>query len=78
MLELKKEALTYAQMISTEVLSKMHDELPTEYENYKRGLALRIKNLEEEDVSAELEGSQLLDRWTDWYSANKRDIMIPR
>jgi len=78
MLELKKEALTFAEKISDEVLLKMHEELPIEYKKYKKGLSLRIQNLESGNIESEIDGSRMIDEWADWYSANKREIKIPK
>ncbi len=77
MLNLKKQALFIAEKIPDEVLKKMNKDLPEQYKKYKKGLALRIKNLELSDIKAELEGSKLIDEFIDWYEANMRNIKIP-
>ena len=78
MLVLKKQALELAKKIPENVLVKMHKELPENYEVYKRGLKLRIKNLEEGDIQSEVEGSKLLEKWGEWFQQNKSEIKIPK
>src|SRR5688572_26742089 len=74
MLDLKKEALSKAEMIPDKVLEKMNKDLPEQYTKYKKGVSLRIENFRTGNIETEKEGSRLIDEWIDWYSQNVEDI----
>ena len=51
----------------------IHRELPEHYENeFRQGLVLFIKGLEEPDAEAALDGQRRLSRFGDWYSDKLR------
>ena len=76
--ELRKNALGLAKQIPRNVLEKINSDLPLEFENYKKGLELRIDNFENNNPENEIKGSKLLEKWEEWYSANKNNIKIPK
>lgn len=78
MLELKKKARNLANQIPEQVLKKMHPTLPEYFKIYKKGLSLRIDNLENGNINTEIDGSKLLDEWADWYVQNKQEIKVPK
>jgi hypothetical protein len=74
-----KEALKEAKLVQNNVLIKIHPELKNHFRNeLQRGIELRIVNFEQGDVSAELEGSRLMDAWADWYIENQNEMRIPK
>lgn len=77
---LRQEALSEAKQVDDAVLAKAHPDLPEKWRNfYQRSLELRIKNLDSGgNINAEILGSELHDRWVDWYRAHKGEIKIPR
>lgn len=77
-LNLKIEALSKAEKIPESVLLKMNKDLPEQYAKYKKGLSMRIDNLKNRNINAEMEGSRLIDEWTDWYEENMEKIKIPQ
>lgn len=74
----KTHALLKAEEIPNSVLLKMNKDLPENYSKYKKGLALRIDNLKNGNLKAEMEGSRLINEWADWYDVNKGNIKIPK
>jgi hypothetical protein len=78
MLSLKKKALMYAEQIPDSILIKIHSELPEKYTLYKRGLSMRIQNLENGDIEAEIEGSRLIDEYADWYDYHLGELKVPK
>jgi len=79
LLQLKKKALTEAQAVRDDVLAKAHPDLPQHFRlEYQRSLELQIRNLEVGDVSAEIEGSNLHDKWVDWINSHNEEIRIPK
>jgi len=76
-----REALDYARSVDDDVLDKIHPEIKTRWRSeLERGIELRLRNLESPtgDINAEFEGSSLLDRFGDWWDANKGEIRIPK
>ena len=78
-IRLNKAALHEAALVRDDVLDKIHPELRRYFkEDWQRGVELVTRNLEVGDLSLEVRGQALLDRWADWYSANRAGIQIPR
>jgi hypothetical protein len=76
---LYKSALHEAHLVSDEVLAKVDSELPTHYRQYfQKGVALRISSWDNHKPIDEIQGSELLDAWGEWYEQNRRNIKIPR
>ena len=76
-----REALNYARSVEDDVLDQIHPEIRTRWRSeLERGIELRLRNLESPtgDINAEIEGSSLLDRFGDWWDANKSEIRIPK
>jgi hypothetical protein len=79
MLEHLKLALREAKLIKDSVLDKAHPELREHFrDQYQKSLELKIKNLEDGDVTAEIIGSTLHDQWVDWINAHNKEIKIPK
>ena len=73
------EALRYAESVPEEVLRKAHPDLSEHWrDEYQRGLSLRIANYQRPNLKSEIEGSAPLDRFADWWNANKGQIRIPK
>ena len=74
-----QNALKYAETVTDEVLDKVHPEIRGHWRGeMEEGIQLRLVNFQEGDVQAEIRGSELLDRFGDWWNANKPDIKIPK
>ena len=81
MAEKLRSAMESAQRVEDPVLDKINSGLRVRWKGqFIEGLRLRLKNLESEDgdVQAELLGSSMLDRFSDWMMANRRNIKIPK
>ena len=73
-----QNALRYAEIVTPEVSDKIHPEIREHWrDEMEKGVRLRLINLLEGNVWAEIEGSALLDRFGDWWNANKSDIRVP-
>ena len=72
-------ALSYAMAVEDKVLGKVHPEIRPHWRGeFEQGLHLRLINFHQGDTQAEIEGSALMDRFGDWWDANKDDIKIPK
>lgn len=73
-----QNALKYAETVTDEVLNKIHPEIRAHWRGeMEEGIRLRLINYQEDNTQAEIKGSELLDRFGDWWNANKPDIKIP-
>ena len=74
-----QNALKYAETVTDEVLDKVHPEIRGHWRGeMEEGIRLRLVNFQEGDAQAEIRGSELLDRFGDWWNANKPDIKVPK
>ncbi len=74
-----QKALFYAETVTNEVLDKIHPEIREHWRgDLEEGLLLRLRNFQEGNVQAEIKGSAFLDRFADWWNANKSDIKVPK
>jgi hypothetical protein len=74
-----EKALKYAGTVTDEVLDKVHPEIREHWRGeMEEGIRLRLVNFQEGNVQAEIRGSELLDRFGDWWNANKPDIKVPK
>ncbi len=72
-------ARQYAETVTDEVLDKVHSEMRAHWRNeFQEGIRLRLINLQHGDLEAEIKGSALLDRFGDWWNANKNDLRVPK
>lgn len=78
MREYMRTALSEAKMVNDTFLDKVHPEFQKLYrQEYQKSLELRIINLEEMNVSAEIEGQSLYNTWVDWFNSHKRELQFP-
>ncbi len=78
-IRLNRAALHEAALVRDDVLDKTHPELRRHFrEEWQRGVELVTRNLEEGNWSAEVRGAALLNRWADWYLANRAGIRVPK
>ncbi len=78
-IRLNRAALHEAALVRDDVLDKMYPDLRRHFrEAWQPGVELVTRNLEEGDFSLEVRGQALLDRWADWYTANRAGIRIPK
>lgn len=74
-LRLKRLALHEARQVSDSVLEKALPGLSTQFRAlFQRSLELKIRALEQGDVTAEFEASSLHDRWADWFNLHRTSI----
>ncbi len=74
-----ENALEYAERVTDEVLDKIHPEIRGHWRGeLEEGIRLRLVNFQEKNIQAEFKGSALLDRFGDWWYANKPDIKVPK
>ncbi len=74
-----QNALKYAETVTDEVLDKVHPEIREHWRGeMEEGIRLRLINFQEGNVKAEIRGSEFLDRFGDWWNANKPDIKVPK
>ena len=74
-----QNALQYAEIVTDEVLDKVHPKIRGRWRGeMEEGIRLRLINFHEGDVQAEIKGSALLDRFGDWWNTNKPDIKISK
>ncbi len=75
-----QNALKYAEIVTDDVLDKVHPEIREHWRGeMEEGMRLRLINFQEKNnPQAEIRGSELLDRFGDWWNANKRDIKVPK
>ncbi len=74
-----QNAFRYAEAVNDEVLDKVHPEIREHWRNeMEEGIRLRLINFQEGSFQAEIRGSELLDRFGDWWNANKRNIKVPK
>ncbi len=74
-----QNALKYAGAVTDEVLDKVHPEIRGHWRaELEEGIRLRLVNFQEGNMQAEIKGSTLLDRFGDWWNANKPDIKVPK
>jgi hypothetical protein len=75
----QKRAYDFAVAVKDETLDKVNSTLrPHWRDELTEGLRLRMQNYPgHPDSTAEVSGSALLDRFADWWNANKRSILIP-
>ena len=75
-----EKALEYAEIVTDEVLDKVHPDIREHWRGeMEEGIRLRLLNFQEKgNVQAEIRGSELLDRFGDWWNANKPDIKVPK
>ena len=76
-----REALNEAEAVRDDVLDLIHPELRGRFRSqFAEGLRLRLLNVQtpDGDLSAEVEGSRLLEAWGDWYTRERRNIRVPR
>ena len=72
-------ARQYAETVTDGVLDKVHSEMRAHWRNeFQEGIRLRLINLQHGDLEAEIKGSALLDRFGDWWNANKKDLRVPK
>ena len=72
-------ARQYAETVTDEVLDKVHSEIRAHWRSeFQEGIRLRLINLRHGDLEAEIKGSALLDRFGDWWNANKKDLRVPK
>lgn len=73
-------AISLAEKADEHVLAKIHPGLRARWRGqFVEGMRQRLKNLESADGAAQAEwlGSEMVDRFGDWISANRRHILIP-
>ena len=75
-----QNALKYAEIVTDDVLDKVHPEIREHWRGeMEEGVRLRLINFQEKNnPQAEIRGSELLDRFGDWWNANKRDLKVPK
>ncbi len=72
-------ARQYAETVTDGVLDKVHSEMRAHWRNeFQEGIRLRLIKLQHGDLEAEIKGSALLDRFGDWWNANKKDLRVPK
>jgi hypothetical protein len=73
-----KLALAEARLVTSQVLAKMHPELPVVYkEKYIRCLELAIMGLESGDSRIAFAAGDTSKAWNDWWAANKNNVRFP-
>ena len=74
-----QNALKFAETVTDEVLNKVHPEIRGHWRaEMEEGIRLRLINFRKGNAQAEIRGSDLLDRFGDWWNANKPDIKVPK
>jgi hypothetical protein len=74
-----QNALKFAETVTDEVLDKVHPKIRGHWRaELEEGIRLRLVNFQEGNMQAEIKGSTLLDRFGDWWNANKPDIKVPK
>lgn len=79
-----ERAYDFARMATDGDLAVAHPDLPGQWRNlYQEGLRLRLWGYKEQgsmqqNIIAEFEGVELLNKFWSWWRRNRRDIKLPR
>ena len=70
-----RKAISEAKMIDDTFLKKVHPDFLNHYRyEYQKSLELKLKNFDGMDISAEIEGGQLYNKWVIWYESHKNEF----
>ena len=69
----------WAAAVSDPVLDLIHKDFRQHWrEEYQEGLKLFMQGIKNNDIPHQIEGQMLLDRFANWWNANKARFKIPK